>query len=171
MTDVFISVGSNIEPQKNIVAALRELNGYQPIVAISNFYSNVAIRDTQQPDFINGVVEIRTATEPLLLKYDLLRRIEDLLGRVRGENEYLPRTIDLDLILYGNLVINSPQLRIPDPNIRIYPFIAVPLSELEPGLILPDSLKPLLDEPIIKRKDVLHLETEFSEYLRQIINS
>ena len=79
----------------------------------------------------------------------MLRRIESELGRVRSADRYAPRTIDLDLLLYGDLVIDEPGLRIPDPDIRIRPFIAVPLLELEPGLVMPDTgeaIAGLIDE-------------------------
>jgi dihydroneopterin aldolase/2-amino-4-hydroxy-6-hydroxymethyldihydropteridine diphosphokinase len=102
------------------------------------------------------------------LKFDVLRKIESQLGRIRTSDKFAPRTIDLDMILYGTLVIDEADIKIPDPSIRLYPFVAVPLLELAPKLILPDTHTPLADEPVAKLNTALHLLPEFTEYLRQI---
>jgi 2-amino-4-hydroxy-6-hydroxymethyldihydropteridine diphosphokinase len=166
-TDVFVAVGSNIKPQDYIFRALLALKTYQPI-AISNFYKTAAVGRLDQPDFFNGVVKIQTVLSPRRLKFDVLRKIESQLGRVRTSDKFAPRTIDLDMILYGTLVIDEADIKIPDPSIRLYPFVAVPLLELAPKLILPDTHTPLADEPVVELKADLRPLPEFTEYLRQI---
>ena len=167
--DTFIAIGSNIEPEKNISAALLALKEYLTITALSNFYKTTAVGTTAQPDFLNGVVKIKTALQPRQIKFDILRKIEERLGRIRTADKFAPRTIDLDLILYGTLIIDEPDLRLPDPAIRTYPFVAIPLLELAPNLILPDTTKPLSTEPVTKLKTALHLESELTDSLRRLI--
>jgi len=151
LTDVYIAVGSNIDPEENVPAAVRVLALSVDLVAVSTFYWSAPLDRPEQPRFMNGVLRIRTALEPRPLKFELLRPIEARLGRVRGADRDAPRTIDLDIALYGDRVLDDDfapcddfapgdeGLRVPDPDIRIRPFIAVPLLELAPGLVLPDT--------------------------------
>ncbi len=73
------------------------------------------------------------------------------------------------MILYGTSVINEPDLKIPDPAIHSYPFVAVPLLELAPDLTLPDTGKKLADEPVIKKAADLNLQPDFTNYLRRLV--
>lgn len=143
MPRVFVSVGSNIDPVENVRKALRLLHEHIPIKAISIFYRTEPEGRPDQPVFYNGVVEIETDISPLDLKWSVLRKIEDELGRVRSEDKYAPRTIDLDVIIYGDEVISNDDLLVPDPQISERPFLAVPLYELTPDLVLPDTGIPL----------------------------
>jgi 2-amino-4-hydroxy-6-hydroxymethyldihydropteridine diphosphokinase len=169
LSDIYIAVGSNIEPQENIKDALIELKKYVEITAISNFYKTAPIGNPANEDFLNGVIKIKTGIKPRELKFDILRKVEEKLGRIHSTDKNAARTIDLDLILYDDLVIDEPDLRLPDPSIRLYPFIAIPLFELIPDLILPDTKTALTNEPIVKLKTGLKLESEFTEYLRRLI--
>jgi 2-amino-4-hydroxy-6-hydroxymethyldihydropteridine diphosphokinase len=149
-------VGSNIDPQKNITGALSLLRRQVTVTASSTFYRSRAEGRPEQgrpqakslchQEFSNGVWRIHTAIEPSPLKFDVLRSIENHLGRRRDvRDKFADRTIDLDLILYAECIIDAPELRIPDPGI-VRPFVAVPLLELAPGLILPDG-RPLAELP------------------------
>lgn len=138
-TDVFIAVGSNIEPEANVLAALELLQQHVRVIGVSTLYRTAPVGRPDQAAFINGVWRVATAMPPRTLKFDLLRAVEVQLGRVRTPDKYAPRTIDLDVVLYGSLVIDEPGLRIPDPDIRTRPFIAVPLLELDPHCVLPDT--------------------------------
>jgi 2-amino-4-hydroxy-6-hydroxymethyldihydropteridine diphosphokinase len=166
--DIYIAVGSNIKPKDNIINALVALKTYVTITVISNFYKTSPVGGLNQPDFLNGVVKIRAQRSPRELKFDILRKIEEKLGRVRSEDKNAARTIDLDLILYGKKVIDEPGLCLPDPAIRLYPFIAIPLLEIARELILPDTRMPLADEPVTKLKNDLYLEPVFTERLRRL---
>jgi dihydroneopterin aldolase/2-amino-4-hydroxy-6-hydroxymethyldihydropteridine diphosphokinase len=139
MNDIFISVGSNIDADINIPEALRRLQTFVDVCATSTFYRTEDVDRPASPMFSNGVWQIVTKLKPLELKYEVLRRVESKLGRVRTLDPSAPRTIDLDLVLYGNRVVHEPDLILPDPKIRTRPFIAVPLLELAPHLKLPDS--------------------------------
>ena len=138
MPRVFVSVGSNVDPEKNVTRALRLLNHELGIRAISTFYRTPALNRPQDPPFVNGVVEVGDALGPLDLK-KVLQNIERTVGRERTADRYAPRTVDLDLLLYGDLVSSSDGLTIPHPDLRERPFVAIPLLELAPDLILPDS--------------------------------
>jgi 2-amino-4-hydroxy-6-hydroxymethyldihydropteridine diphosphokinase len=151
----FIALGSNIDPEKNVVSALDALAERVFLEAISTFYWTEALGECSQPPFLNGACRITTVLPPKGLKYDVLRSIETELGRVRTENRYAPRPIDLDIALYGDCVVNEPGLHIPDPDIRNRPFVAVPLLELDPDLALPDTGELLSD--IVKRLDTRSL--------------
>lgn len=145
MPTVYIGVGSNIDPEINIPAALLLLGEQVRIVSISTFYQTEPVGVSDSPPFYNGIVGVVTDIPPRELKFEILRNIEEVLGRIRGADKYAPRTIDLDIIVYGNAIINEPGLVIPDPDIVNRAFIAVPLLELEPDLVLPDYEVKLAD--------------------------
>ena len=137
MTRAFIGVGSNIAPEENIREALRRLAQSTRLVSISAFYREPAIGRPEEPDFYNGVVSIDTDLPPATLKWQVLRPIETALGRQRGADKYASRTIDLDLLLYGDITLSTGELTLPDPDILKRPFVAIPLSEIAPDLMLP----------------------------------
>ena len=139
----FVAVGSNVDPEHNVADALERLGRRQRIVAVSNFYRTPALGAPGSPDFLNGVVEIETWLEPLALKREILLQIEGELGRERGTDRDAPRTIDLDLVLYGDLVSSEKGLVLPAPELLERAFVALPLLELEPDLRLPGTDRPL----------------------------
>jgi dihydroneopterin aldolase/2-amino-4-hydroxy-6-hydroxymethyldihydropteridine diphosphokinase len=144
MGGIFIGVGSNIDPPSNIRKAFALLDAEVRIVNISTFYLTEPEGRPKQPPFFNGALEIETSLNPRALKVDLLLRIEVRLGRVRTADRYAARTIDLDLLLFGDLVISEPGLDVPDPEISKRPFLALPLHELAPEMVLPDSGLPIV---------------------------
>lgn len=142
MPRIFISVGSNIEPEDHVRQALARLAQAMRVVAISTVYLTPPLDRPEQPPFYNAVVEVETALAPRELKRTL-REIETALGRVRSDDKYAPRPIDLDILLYGDAVIAEPELTIPDPNIPARPFLAIPLAELATAQWLPGTRRPL----------------------------
>jgi 2-amino-4-hydroxy-6-hydroxymethyldihydropteridine diphosphokinase len=143
VTRAFIGVGSNITPEDNICEALRRLGQSTRLISISTFYREPAIGRPEEPDFYNGVVAIETDMPPATLKRQVLRPIEAALGRQRSADRYASRTIDLDLLLYGDSIVSGTELTLPDPDIRTRPFIAIPLYEIAPDLVLPDEHVPI----------------------------
>ena len=91
---------------------------------------------TDQPEFVNGAVSLETTLSPREL-LDALLRVERELGRVRSGERWGPRTIDLDLLLYGEEVVDEPGLTVPHPRLHERRFALEPLVELEPGLEIP----------------------------------
>lgn len=170
MTRAFIGIGSNIEPAENVRAAIRGLARQTRLVAISTVYLTEAVGRTEQPPYYNCVVEIETEAPPADIKFGLLRGIENKLGRQRTADKYAPRTIDLDLIVYGDLTLDAEGIKLPDPEILERPFLAIPLSELAPDLVLagyglrigevaaklpPDGMQPLPDYTKSLREELL----------------
>ena len=139
MPRVFIAVGSNIHPAENVRKAIEILRGEVRVTAISTFFRTRPLNRPGQPDFYNGVMEVETDTPPVELKQEILRSTEEALGRKRDADRNAARTIDLDIIVYDDLVVNTEELTLPDPEIARRPFLAVPLSELAPDMTLPGS--------------------------------
>jgi 2-amino-4-hydroxy-6-hydroxymethyldihydropteridine diphosphokinase len=139
MVQAFVAVGSNIDPARNVEASLRALALRVRITAISTVYLTDAEGRPGQPPFYNGVVGVDTDATPHTLKFEVLRRIEADLGRQRSSDRYAPRTADLDLIIYGQCILNSAEMVLADPQIRHRPFLAWPLAELVPDLVLPGT--------------------------------
>lgn len=143
----FLSLGSNLEPEKNTEAFLRLVaeHPHVRIVAISTFYRTPALPRPgtgiwDDPPFLNGVVEVETSLSAPELS-DLLRKWEEELGRVRGPDRYAPRTMDADLLLY--LGRGPSGLLPPHPDVLERPFVAIPLMELDPDLVLEPGAVPL----------------------------
>ena len=144
MPRAFIGVGSNIEPEANIRAALGLLRKRARVTRASTFYRTDPIGRPEQPAFRNGVFEVETSLPPAELK-QVLRDIEAQLYRRRTSDKYAPRTIDLDLLLYDDLAIADEGLTLPDPDIERRAFLAIPLCELAPDGVLPGSGRPLCE--------------------------
>ncbi len=139
MARTFVGVGSNIEPEKNLREAVRLLARCTTIRAISTVYRTEPIGPPGQPAYCNCVLEIDTDLQPLDLKQNVLRGVETTLGRSRTNDRYAPRTIDLDLILYDDILMRANTLTLPDPDIAKRPYLVCSLAELAPDLILPGT--------------------------------
>lgn len=139
MAPVYIGVGSNIEPLRNIPAAIKLLREWGiTVFASSTFYRTPAIGRPEQEPYANGVWLIEYARSAWELKA-LLRKTEEHLGRVRTEDRYAPRSLDLDILLFGDLVTHEKGLIIPDPHITERPFLCRCLLELDPAIRMPES--------------------------------
>jgi 2-amino-4-hydroxy-6-hydroxymethyldihydropteridine diphosphokinase len=135
---VFVGVGSSIDPAVHVERALARLRREPGVAALSTLYRTPALGRPADPPFVNGVVEVRDALPAAELK-SLLARIEEGEGRRRGADRFAPRTLDLDLLLWGDLVSRAPDLPLPHPDVSERRFVAIPLLELAPGLVLPGS--------------------------------
>lgn len=134
---VYVSVGANMDPERNIIAGIECLAKRVSIVAVSSVYRTEPIGRPDQPAYLNGVIAIDTALPPKVLKNEVLRAVEAQRGRVRTVDAYAPRPLDLDILLYGDRVVDDGELEIPDPDITGRPFLAAGLLELDPSLRLP----------------------------------
>ncbi len=168
MTRAFVAVGSNIDPASNVAEALRRLARAARVLDISTVYRTEPIDRPEQDHYYNCVWELETDLQPLDL-IEMLQRIENELGRVRSADKYAPRTIDLDLIAYGNFAMQSETITLPDPDIATRPFLAIGLAELAPEMKLPGSEKCLRDiASAMSRKGIEALQ-EYTELLRRKI--
>lgn len=138
MTEAYLALGSNIDnPIQHVTSAIAELRTLPKSMFLkaSKLYQNPPIGFLEQPDFINAVVKIQTTllAEELL---DQLFEIEQVHRRSRNIKNG-PRTLDLDLLLYGNTISNTDKLVIPHPRLKERAFVVYPLYELSPDLVLP----------------------------------
>jgi 2-amino-4-hydroxy-6-hydroxymethyldihydropteridine diphosphokinase len=133
MTRAYVGVGANLgDREATIRAALDALPG---VVAVSTLRETDPVGVVDQPLFLNGAVALETTLAPRALLETLLA-VERELGRERGER-WGPRTIDLDLLLYGDETIDEPGLTVPHPRLHERRFVLEPLADLDPGLVIP----------------------------------
>ncbi len=138
MSRVFVGVGSSVEPDLHLRSGLARLHAEVGIVGVSTFYATPALGRPSDPSFVNGVVEVGDRLAPAALK-GVLSRIERQEGRARAADRFAPRPLDLDLLLHGDTVSNAPGLPLPHPDLTRRRFVALPLLELAPDLVLPGS--------------------------------
>lgn len=148
MIRCFLGLGSNLEqPTGQLRKALGALAAIEQsrLGQVSPFYANQALGPDPQPEFVNAVAEFFTQLEPLPL-LRALQAIETAQGRVRTVR-WGARTLDIDLLLYGDRVVSLPELQVPHYGLRERDFVLQPLYDLDPQLTLPDgtSLRALLD--------------------------
>ena len=166
---IYIGVGSNIDQELNILKALDLLRGEIQISAISTCYHSKAIGRPEQNDVINCVWQAITDFDAETVKFKILHDIETLLGRVRTDDRYADRPIDLDILLYGDHCINTERITIPDPEILHRNFIAIPLQELAPDITIPGTHHLLADQLVARDKDGLTELTNLTAQLKQRI--
>lgn len=147
MQMAFIGLGSNLDnPQQQMQTALKAMALLPEVhlIAVSSFYKTKPFGPQDQPDFVNAVAKINTSFAPQAL-LSALQVIENQQGRTRAE-KWGPRTIDLDIILFGQQQLELPHLQIPHPEFAKRATVLYPLFEVAPNLVLPDgrSLKSLL---------------------------
>jgi len=145
MTPVYIGLGSNIGNRKENMRAVYghiiAIRGIQP-VRCSRFYETVPVGGPQQPMFLNAVLEVKTSLAP----HELLKRfqrIEDLMGRTRSI-KWGPRSIDIDILLYGDEIVDDEQLKIPHPLMHTRLFVLEPFVEIAPNVVHPILQKTIL---------------------------
>ena len=143
MPEVYVSVGSNVEPERHLRAAAVALADCYGLLRLSPVYRNRAV-GFDGDDFYNAVIAFE-ADAPVAEVVAELDRIEAANGRRRGEEKFAPRTLDLDLLLYGDAVIEEGALRVPRAEITRYDFVLRPLLDLEPALAHPATGQPLAD--------------------------
>lgn len=136
---ILITLGSNIDPERNLARAVDQLAEHLTVRAVSLAYETAPAAGSSGPPFLNAAVWVDTELPPATLKFEVLRAIEAKLGRRRTADKNAPRTIDLDLALYGDRVIDDPTggLVIPDPDILRWPHVALPLADLAPDFVHP----------------------------------
>jgi dihydroneopterin aldolase/2-amino-4-hydroxy-6-hydroxymethyldihydropteridine diphosphokinase len=135
----FISLGSNIEPEQNLAEAVHRLAERCRLVAVSLVYETRPVGTTGQPNYLNAAVLIETELAAAELKAQVLQVIEEELGRARTEDKNAPRTIDLDISLFNDEVLEVGHRHIPDPEILQFPHIARPLADLAPQVRHPET--------------------------------
>jgi 2-amino-4-hydroxy-6-hydroxymethyldihydropteridine diphosphokinase len=142
----FIGLGSNLgEREAMIRLALDDLARMPSttLLRASSLYDTEPVGEVDQPNFLNAVAQIDTELTARQVLWNL-QLIEKRLGRVRSQR-WGPRTIDLDLLLYGSLVVDEPDLKVPHPELTRRSFVLVPLAELDPLLVHPVTGETLIN--------------------------
>lgn len=141
MTRIYLGLGSNIDPEANLRLAVRELRRRFGHLDLSTVYRNAAV-GFDGPDFHNLVVGFDSDDTPQAINA-AIEAIHGLAGRTRGGAKFSSRPLDIDLLLYGDRVIDEPPLRIPRRDVLEYSFVLGPLAELAPDFVHPVSGKTL----------------------------
>jgi 2-amino-4-hydroxy-6-hydroxymethyldihydropteridine diphosphokinase len=137
VTRIYIAAGSSIEPEQRMRRAAHELRQRFAGIRYSSCYRNRAY-GFEGPDFINAVAGLDTDLEPEALIAQL-EQVEALCGRSREDAKWAPRAMDLDLLLYGELIRSTVRYRVPRPDLLRRIYMLQPLAELAPDLIHPES--------------------------------
>ncbi len=170
---VYIGVGSNLAPTRHILQGVSLLRVRLCITGASRFYRNPAVHPCQrpesQPPFVNGVIRARTPLPPGDLKRRVLCAVEEACGRVRTQDRYAPRTLDLDLLAYGNLAIRTEALELPDPDVFVHAFLAVPMAELAGSWIPPGAVHPMREIARRLDNDSLVEEIALTRAVRRLV--
>lgn len=146
MTRAYIALGSNqASPLEQVTSALEALTALpeSQVIAISSFYRTPPLGPADQPDYLNAAVAIETALKPeVLLSYT--QKIEREHGRVRKAERWGPRTLDLDIMLFGDVIIRTPDLIIPHYDMANRAFMLIPLLDISPACTFPDG-QPVIE--------------------------
>ena len=132
MSQIYLGLGSNIAPEKNLGLAVRELRGKYGELEVSAVYRNAPV-GFDGDDFLNLVLGFRSDDKPFEVVEEI-ERLHNLVGRARGSDKWAARPLDIDLLLYNDEVIEQPPVRVPRSDILEYSFVLRPLAELAPEL-------------------------------------
>ena len=157
MNNIFIALGSNLEnPKEQVkkgILSIKKIEGVR-LLNESNLYETPPVGILDQPNFVNAVIKIDSNLGPYEILNELLK-IENIAGRVRiGKNG--PRTLDLDILLFNNLILNEKKLTIPHPRMHERLFVLMPLKDIDEAIVIPnhgaiiDIINKLTPENIIR---------------------
>ena len=159
MSSIFIALGSNLEnPKKQVekgILSIKKIDGVK-IICESSLYETAPVGILDQPNFINAVIKIESNLSPYGLLKKLLK-IENIAGRIRVHKNG-PRTLDLDILLFDNLILNDEKLTIPHPRMHERLFVLLPLKDIDEHIVIPSQgsikhiIKKLVPENINRIK-------------------
>lgn len=143
MATIYLGLGSNVDPEKNLARAVHELREHYGELDASAVYRSAAV-GFEGDDFLNLVVRIESEETAVEISEEI-ERLHDLSGRVRGGDKWVARPLDIDLLLYGDLVIDEGGIKVPRSDVLEYSFVLRPLAELAPDLCHPQTGKTMLE--------------------------
>jgi len=144
LVTVYLGLGSNLgEKQENLQKALDYISQRMRIEKKSSIYDTAPIGNINQPRYLNMVCQVTTGIPPATLLF-LTKGIETKVGRMPGPPNS-PRIIDIDILLYGNEIVDTPDLKIPHPRMTERAFVLMPLAEIAPDLVHPVEKQPIKD--------------------------
>jgi len=162
MAVVFLGIGSNESPEKNLRLAVNELRSRYGEVTLSSVYRSAAV-GFDGDNFLNLVLRLNSADSPLSICNEI-ELIHNLAGRDRGSNKWEARTLDIDLLLYNDLVRDERPVRVPRGDVLQYSFVLRPLAEIAPDYVHPVTGKTLLQhwqEFDAARHPLKHVDVDF----------
>jgi len=164
MSIAYLSLGSNLNKESNLRQAVRLLAAHGRLVAVSAVFETAPVGNPDDPAFFNAAVALETTLSPVELKQQVLAGIEQRLGRQRSADPNAPRTIDVDISLFDDAILDRGKRHIPDPEIVRFPHIAVPLADLTPDYRHPETGETLAQiaarvtaaagQPLLRRADI-----------------
>lgn len=143
MARVFLGLGSNVSPIENLTLALHELAERYGVLTLSRVYESPAV-GFDGADFMNLVVRLESDALPESICHEI-ELIHNLSGRVRSSQKWESRPLDIDLLLYNDLIQKSPPVRVPRDDVLRYSFVLRPMAELAPDLKHPETGKTMLE--------------------------
>ncbi len=144
MKQIVVLLGSNIEKERNLPAAVQLLRRLSRVTALSPVYETAPVGLREQPTFFNVAALVETELQPADFRAQVLSTIETRLHRVRTADKNAPRTIDADIILCNDVVGEwADGRRLPDPDLQNFPHVAVPIADLLPHAAHPETGEPL----------------------------
>ncbi|WP_440874937.1 2-amino-4-hydroxy-6-hydroxymethyldihydropteridine diphosphokinase [Thalassotalea sp. PLHSN55] len=141
MNLVYIGIGSNLSnPKTQVTKAVAEVDALASIAVtqVSSLYVSKPMGPQDQPDYVNAVIAVTTPLSAHAV-LDQLQNIENQAGRVRKENRWGARILDLDILLYNQEIIDDERLTVPHYGMKLREFVLLPLAEIAPNLTLPDG--------------------------------
>ena len=141
----YLALGSNIEPEQNLKKAVALLAASSRVLAVSPVWETPALNRPDQPNFLNAATLVETNQNAAAFKRQVIRRIEDELGRVRTADKYAPRPIDIDIMFFNRQIFELDNHHIPDPEVLERPFVAIPLAQIAPDYCHPETGQTLRD--------------------------
>jgi 2-amino-4-hydroxy-6-hydroxymethyldihydropteridine diphosphokinase len=133
--DVYVAAGSNVDAVRHLQLALRELRQLHPDLTVSPAYRNRAV-GFEGDDFVNLVVRFQTSLTPAQVR-EQLQRVEAICGRAPDAPKWAPRTMDLDVLLFGDLVSDTPGMIVPRPDLLKRPYMLKPMADIAPDVMHP----------------------------------
>jgi 2-amino-4-hydroxy-6-hydroxymethyldihydropteridine diphosphokinase len=165
----YLSLGSNIEPEHNLRAALNLLAGHTKLRTVSSVWETKPVGTVNQPNYLNAAAIVETSLTAEQLKRTVIDQIERGLSRVRQVDKNAPRTIDIDIVLFNHQIFELGHRHIPDPELLERPFLAVPMAEIAPNYQHPETGQSLIE--IARSFDVneggMRLRPDLSKELAQ----
>lgn len=154
----YLSLGGNIEPAANMRAAFHLLAEQTDLVAVSTVWETRPLGPSKQPNYLNCAAIVDTPLSAVHLRESVLRGIEAQLGRVRQADKFAPRPMDIDIMFFNEDILTLGQRHIPDAEVLERAFVAIPLAELAPDYVHPETGQTLRE-----------IAAQFSEAKAQMI--
>tara|TARA_B100001250_G_scaffold413148_1_gene446334 strand:+ start:1099 stop:1602 length:504 start_codon:yes stop_codon:yes gene_type:complete len=162
MVKVYLSLGSNLgDRESNLAQATMALSVEANIFNIesSAYYASEPLYNLNQPDFLNSVLKCDTSLKAFDF-FDVTKKVEKMLGRIRNKKRNQPRIIDIDILFFGNSILETSELTIPHPYFQFRKFVLIPLAEIEPKFKVP-NIGATIKELIIQCPDKTNVRAHY----------